>query len=108
VAFRLENTSSAAVTGMTLVKAEGSPALQLERAGVRPYLGATRGPLAPLADQELEQGDFDDAVTLVLRHGISCPTPVGRLDAVWIRYTVLGMEHEQRVPLVDGPSVVCR
>jgi hypothetical protein len=24
------------------------------------------------------------------------------------RYTVLSMEHEQRVPLVDGPSVRCR
>ena len=49
-----------------------------------------------------------ERLTLELRQGSSCPTPVGRLDAVWIRYTVLGMEHEQRVPLVDGPSVLCR
>jgi hypothetical protein len=43
-----------------------------------------------------------------LRHGRACPPPAGGLDAIWIRYTVLGMEHEQRVPLVDGPSVRCR
>ena len=106
--FRLGNAGSATVTGMALVKAEGSPALQLERAGVRPHLGGTRGPLAPLAVAELEQDDYDDAVTLVLRQGRSCPTAIGRLDAIWIRYTVLGMEHQQRVPLVDGPSVRCR
>jgi hypothetical protein len=106
--FLLGNAGSATVTGMALVKAEGSPALQLERAGVRAYLGGTRGRLAPLAVAELEQDDYDDAITLVLRQGSSCPTAIGRLDAVWIRYTVLGMEHEQRVPLVDGPSVRCR
>jgi hypothetical protein len=106
--FRLENAGSADVTGMTVVSSEGSPGLQLERAGVPAWSLGTRGPLEPLAGATLERDEYDDSVTLVLRHGSSCPTPVGRLDAVWIRYTVLGMEHEQRVPLVDGPSVRCR
>jgi hypothetical protein len=91
--FRLENAGSADVTDMAVVRSEGSPALQLERARL---------------SQSLEEGDYDDFATLVLRQGASCPTPVARLDAIWIRYTVLGMEHEQRVPLVRGPAVRCR
>jgi hypothetical protein len=106
--FRLENSGSADVTDMVVVSSEGSPALQLERAGVLARAFSTRGPLEPLAGATLERDEYDDSVTLELRHGSSCPTPVGRLDAIWIRYTVLGMEHEQRVPLVDGPSVRCR
>jgi hypothetical protein len=82
--FRLQNAGSAAVTDLEVVKTEGSPALQLERA------------------------DHDDFLTLRLRQGPTCPTPHPTLDAVWIRYTVYGMRHEQRVPLVNGPSVRCR
>ena len=67
-----------------------------------------RRPLEPLVGTELDEGEYDDFLTLQLRHGSACTTPIGTLDAVWIRYTVLGMEHEQRVPLVDGPSVLCR
>ena len=65
-----------------------------------------RRPLRPL--EELAPGSFPDEITLELRHGASCPALLGTLDAVWIRYTVLGMRHEQRIPLVDGPSVPCR
>jgi hypothetical protein len=91
-------------------KSEGSPALQLERAGVLDYdwSRSVRMPLRPLAGLELDQDDDDSILTLELRQGRTCPPPAGGLDAVWIRYTVLGMEHEQRVPLVDGPSVRCR
>jgi hypothetical protein len=90
--FRLSNTGSATVTGLGVVKVEGSPALQLER----------------LASQPLEEDDYDDTVMLELRQGRSCSTGVATLDALWIRYTVLGMDHEQRVPLVRGPVVRCR
>ena len=65
-------------------------------------------PLRPLAGLELDQDDYDSRLTLELRHGRACPPPAGGLDAIWIRYTVLGMEHEQRVPLVRGPVVRCR
>jgi hypothetical protein len=108
--FRVANESSADVTRLAVVRTEGSPALQLERAGVpvRHWMSADRGPLEPLSGATLEKDAYDDAVTLELRQGSSCPTRVGRLDAIWIRYTVLGMEHEQRVPLVDGPVVRCR
>jgi hypothetical protein len=108
--FRLENAGSAAVTDLAVIRAEGSPALQLDRAGVLAYNWAAgaRRPLEPLAAIELDQDDYDDFITLELRQGRSCPTPVATLDAILIRYTVLGMEHEQRVPLVHGPSVRCR
>jgi hypothetical protein len=108
--FRLENIGSATVTDLAVVRSEGSPALQLDRAGVLAdqWGFRERRPLKPLAGTELDEGEYDDHLTLQLREGGSCPTPIGRLDAVWIRYTVLGMEHEQRVPLVDGPSVRCR
>jgi hypothetical protein len=91
--FRLQNAGSAAVSDLMVVRSEGSPALQLDRARV---IGG-----------RLERGDYDDRLTLQLRQGGSCPTPHPTLDAVWIRYTVLGMRHEQRVPLVNGPSVRC-
>jgi hypothetical protein len=107
---RLENTGAAAVTDMAVVRAEGSPALQVERAGLRANLWESPAQvrLEPLAGVELEKDDHDRWLTLELRQGSSCPTPVARLDAIWIRYTVLGMRHEQRVPLVNGPSVRCR
>ena len=106
--FRLANVGRPTVTDLSVVKAEGSPALQLERAGVPANWWADRARLEPLAGVGLEQDDYEDRITLELRQGASCSTPVGTLDAIWIRYTVLGMEHEQRVPLVDGPSVLCR
>ena len=31
----------------------------------------------------------------------------GVLDAVWVRYTVLGTREEQRIPLQQPPSVRC-
>jgi hypothetical protein len=108
--FQLEVVGSATVTDLEVFKSEGSPALQLERAGVLdgdwPRPG--RIPLRPLAGLELDKDDYGSILSLELRHGRACLPPAGRLDAVWIRYTVLGMEHQQRVPLVDGPSVRCR
>jgi hypothetical protein len=104
--FRLENSGSATVTGMEVVRVEGSPALQLERAGVPVHWWSER--MRSLGTEPLEGGDYDDIVMLELRQGASCPAPVARLDAIWIRYRVLGMEHEQRVPLVHGPAVRCR
>jgi hypothetical protein len=106
--FRLENAGSADVTDLAVVRSEGSPALQLERAGTAGWPQPWPLPLRPLASETLEEGDYDDYVILELRQGRSCPTPVGRLDALWFRYTVLGMEHEQRIPLVRGPAVRCR
>jgi hypothetical protein len=108
--FQLEVVGSATVTDLEVFKSEGSPALQLERAGVLDYDWPRLGriPLRPLAGQELDEAGYDEVLTLELRHGRACPPPAGGLNAIWIRYTVLGMEHEQRVPLVDGPSVRCR
>jgi hypothetical protein len=105
--FVLRDVGAAEVSDLAVVRAEGSPALQLERAGVLRWTGrGDEQELMPLST--LEFGSFQDRITLELRQGALCPELVARLDAVWIRYAVLGMRHEQRIPLVDGPSVRCR
>jgi hypothetical protein len=107
--FRIDNSGRAVVSDIELVRTEGSPAIQVERVGSVEHGVITRaGQIGPLARMELTRDEFDEEVALVLRQGASCPTPVARLDAVWVRYTVLGMRHEQRIPLVRGPSVRCR
>jgi hypothetical protein len=90
--FRLQNAGSAAVTDLEVVKTEGSPALQLERA---------------LAPAELGGDDQDHFLTLQLRQGPTCPARPAALESLWVRYDVLGTRQEQRVPLVNGPSVRC-
>lgn len=107
--FRIANTGRAVVSNIELVRTEGSPTIQVERVGsVKPGVVIDAERIEPLARMELGRDEFDEEVALVLRQGASCPTPVARLDAVWVRYTVLGMRHEQRVPLVRGPFVRCR
>jgi hypothetical protein len=109
--FRINNTGRPVVSDLELVRTEGSPAILVERAGFAGPGGVAirgRAALRPLAGLELRRDDFDDEIVLALRQGASCPTPVARLDAVWVRYTVLGMRHEQRIPLVHGPAVRCR
>jgi hypothetical protein len=108
--LRLDNGGRAVVTDLAVTKVEGSPVLQLERAGALDIGSPLRArlPLEPLSGVTLKRDGFDNGMALVLRQGPSCPTPVAALDAIWVRYTVLGMRHEQRIPLVDGPSVRCR
>ncbi len=91
VELQIHQTGRSAVTDPELVRVEGSPALQVERAR-----------MAISTDD-----DFRRSV-LVLRQGESCPPGLATLDAVWVRYTVLGMGHEQRIPLQRGPAVRCR
>jgi hypothetical protein len=90
--FEIRNVGRADVTNLSLVRTEGSPALAVERARMEVFDGDTG-----YRDSEL-----------LLRQGQTCPPGVARLDAIWVRYTVLGMRHEQRIPLVDGPAVRCR
>ena len=109
--LRINNTGRAVVHDLELVRTEGSPAIQVERVGATDPGGlAFRGAAAlrPLSGLELRRDDFDHPMGLVLRQGASCPAPVARLDAVWLRFTVLGMRHEQRIPVVRGPAVRCR
>jgi len=90
--LRIRNAGRAEVTSASLVRTEGSPALGVESARV-----------------EIFDEDSGDGIgELVLRQGQVCPRGPATLDAVWIRYTVLGMRHEQRIPLVNGPAVRCR
>ena len=89
----LNNGGSADVTDIALVRLEGSPVLQLERA---------------LDLVTLEAEEFGEPIELELRQGRFCPEPRATLDAVWLEYTVRGMRHEQRMPLAgDAPVVRC-
>jgi hypothetical protein len=90
--FQIRNAGGPNVTDMSLVRTEGSPVFGVERARL----------------QAFDDGDFEDDSVLVLRQGDACPPGVATLDAIWVRYTVLGMRHEQRIPLVHGPAVRCR
>jgi hypothetical protein len=91
----LEDLGPFAVSDVSVVGVEGSPPLQLER--VRGLDDAYRpGP-----------SGSDRAITLELRQSRVCPPGVARLDAVWVRYTLLDGRHEQRIPLRDPPRVSC-
>jgi hypothetical protein len=108
----LYNSGPAAIKDIELVRLEGSPVFQLERVGIEPNTWTVPNgrwdvppPLRPLDRWDL-YGD-GDTVTLELRQGRFCPPGIGKLDAVWIRYTVFGGRHEQRLPLADAPRVRC-
>jgi hypothetical protein len=64
---------------------------------VRYLLRLDNGGRAPVTDLALIRVDGSPALQLE-RGGA----------AIWLRYTVLGMRHEQRIPLGDRPSVRCR
>jgi hypothetical protein len=95
----LRNSGPYAITNLAVVRVEGSPALQLERVGL-----GWPPKLRPLAGSQLRS---DDTLTLELRQGRLCAARIARLDAVWIRYSVLGMRHEQRIELEQPPGVRC-
>jgi hypothetical protein len=95
----LDNMGTAEVSDIAIVRVDGTPALQLERAGAPPLLSLKRVTIAG--------EDSYSNIELELRQGGVCPEPLAELDAVWIRYTVRGMRHEQRVPLADPPAVRC-
>jgi len=109
----LENGGQFAVSDISIARLEGSPALQLERVGIetRNDCVVPAGhklcwpPLHPLGDYVLRSGT--DPIILKLRQGGLCPPGVAKLDAIWVRYTVLGMRHEQRVALEQPPRVRC-
>jgi hypothetical protein len=111
----LEDLGAFAVSDVSIVGVEGTPTLQLERVGVeariqgaQPDRGYAPPPLRPLDDSYRPGPAGDDrAITLELRQGKLCPPGLAKLDAVWVRYTVLGSRHAQRIPLRDPPRVRC-
>jgi hypothetical protein len=114
--FYIENSGPFEVSDLSIVGVEGTPALQLERAGIEAkHWGSVpdvRGHyvpprLRPLDDYRPGSIGSDDAITLELRQGRVCPPGLAKLDAVRIRYTVLGGRHEERLPLRGAPQVRC-
>lgn len=103
-----------AVSDLSIVRVEGGPALQVERAGIEAHEWSvedidrpTPPPLHSLDGYRVSAGIRPDSITLVLRQGRVCPTGISRLDAIWVRYTVLGGRHEQRIRLEQPPGVRC-
>jgi hypothetical protein len=114
--LNLFNDGGATVTDLSIVKLEGSPALQFVRAGVPVRSFSWDGPreplphewpMRPLSGAELGS-QADSYIEIELRQGRACPLGRAELDAVWVRYTVHGMRHEQRIPVDGGPFVRCR
>jgi hypothetical protein len=112
--LQLENSGRVAVTDLEIVRVEGSPALQLERVGVEAtHWTVPEGrsfsppPLRPLGRLKLGPDGWGQGITLELRQGRLCSGPIDYLEAVWIRYTVLGTRQEQRLPLAEPPGVQC-
>jgi hypothetical protein len=91
VEIQIRKTGRAEVGDPELVRVEGSPALHVERARIA-----------------ISTDDVFRRSVLVLRQAETCPPGLATLDALWVRYTVLGMRHEQRIPLAHGPAVRCR
>jgi hypothetical protein len=109
----LDNNGPAAVTDLSIVRVEGEPGLQLERIGIEPRSwtvpprGPSAPPLRPLDSGRVWVGIAERPITLELRQGRICPTGLSKLEAIWIRYTVYGGRHEQRIPLEKPPAVRC-
>jgi hypothetical protein len=111
----LDSSGPFAVSDVSIVGVDGGPPLQLERVGVEARhwtipddRGYVPPPLRPL-DASYRPGSSGDdrAITLELRQGKLCPPGLAELEAVLVRYTVLGSRHEQRVPGRDPPRVRC-
>jgi hypothetical protein len=112
-ALYLDNNGPATAKDVSIVRVEGTPALQLERVGVEarrwtvPEGGPWAPPLRPLGGGRVRVGLAEDGITLELRQGRVCPNGVSELEAVWIRYTIYGTRQEQRIPLEEPPAVRC-
>jgi hypothetical protein len=91
-----------------VVGIEGSPVWQLERTGIEAStweLGEQR-PLRPVRGIDLTNPDGND-LTLELRQGATCPTPVAKLNALVLEYRLFGRTWRQRLPLSVPPAVRC-
>jgi hypothetical protein len=105
----IENRGPFAVTDASIVRLEGSPVLQLERAGfeggectVPKGQETCEAPLRTVRSFRAGQ-----TITLELRQGRLCPPGIAGLDAIWLRYTILDTRQEQRLQLRHSPRVRC-
>jgi hypothetical protein len=108
----LEKAGPFKVSDVAIVGVEGSPAIQLERVGIEAGSWSVKDPDHPTPPPMHPVGPdyrlgYDHPITLELREGKLCPTGLAKLDAVRVRYTVLGSRHEQRLPLRQAPQVRC-
>ena len=106
----LDNRGPFEMRDLSVVRIEGSPALQLERVGFEanewtPTKGRMYSP-PPMSNVDRFQLGRGP-ITLELREGKVCPSGIAQLDAVRIRYTLLDGRHEERIPLQEPPQVRC-
>jgi hypothetical protein len=105
----IENRGPFAVTDASIARLEGSPVLQLERAGIEGNQctvpkGQQTCEVPLRTARSFEPGQ---TITLELRQGRLCPPGIARLDAIWLRYTILDTRQEQRLQLPQSPTVRC-
>jgi hypothetical protein len=112
--FDLTNNGPAEVQDLEIVRIEGTPALQLERVGIpaNEWSWDGRGeppppPLRPISEPRLRRQGGAIGLEMELRQGAVCPPGLATVDAIWVRYRVLGGEYEQRLPLSPPPRVRC-
>jgi hypothetical protein len=106
--FGVKNIGRFDVDDVTLTAVEGDPVFQLEFAGLR-GAGRTpwvRGALNPLSEVRLPARETRYLV-LEFRQGRTCVGPTAQLDAVRLRFSVLGGAFEERLPLLDPPTIRC-
>ncbi len=106
--FPVKNLGLFAVGDLALTGIEGSPVFQLERIGIVGNGGSSagRGALRPLGELELPARETRYLV-VEFRQGRECSEATAQLDAVRLRFGVLGGTFDERVPLVDKPTIRC-
>ena len=82
--------------------------MRLERIGIvgNGESSVGRGALRPLGELELPARETRYLV-VEFRQGRECARPTAQLDAVRLRFGVLGGTFDERVPLADKPTIRC-
>jgi hypothetical protein len=112
--FPVQNLGRLDVDDMALTAVEGNPVFQLESAGV---IGAGRTswgrapwaphrPLNPLSDVQFPAG-ATRYIVLEFRQGPTCVGRIAQLEAVRLRFSVLGGSFVELIPLDEPPTIRC-
>jgi hypothetical protein len=99
----LRNAGVVDVDDLVVIGVEGSPVFQLDAVLGQPVLSGDPKPLEAI---DLPSR-ATRRLTLEFHQGPQCPERTGTLDAVRLRYSVLGGTYVERIPLGDPPTIHC-
>jgi hypothetical protein len=106
--FPIENLGPSDPKDLALLAVEGNPVFQVQTVG---FGGSGANPHPPAALKPLDQLELPTRATryvvLEFRQGPTCVGSTAELDAVRLRYAVLGGTFEERMPLADPPTIRC-